>query len=285
MVEVADHQPNLDRLWRRRSSLLEEKIMKKAIGLLAVLALVAAPAFAGLESPSRGVPSLERNPGQHTVGVPSLTPGGTYVTFVDIDYTAAPSDLVSMTFAFHWPYVTPVYIVQVWSDLTYDSSEVEIVGIQSAGMFAGGTFLYTNDANHTPDSAGRLPVTPGLFPNPSSGTVTFPPNWPTDVLFQNPAVTTFQRIVSGSFVYPIFSVTVHIKDGVNSGDSLVDIKLSNFTMLFVFSSASPSLYWLGGDFGATSSYGVNFHPEPGSLALLGVGLATMAGGVWRRRRR
>jgi hypothetical protein len=260
--------------------------MRKALGILAVLGLVATPVMADL-MPSGISPvskSLTPTPGGHgTVGPyrPIYYTGyGTYMgIYGDSKIPANPSDLVTVTFAFHWPFQTAVYGLQLWSSLVYDHNEVSIVSVTPVGLFAGDN-NYTGTAHLTGSTIITLtPDWQGPGFNPSSGTLQVGDVLGTGIpMWQNPqaGITT----VSGSGFYPFMQVVMHVKNPIL--DSTPDVLIGSLAMLF-WTQAGTTVWWTGGYIGSPS-FGEDIIPEPASLSLLGVGVVAIGAGVWRRRR-
>jgi len=278
--------------------------MRKLVGILAVVALVATPALADLSKLS---PQMEENvliPGQHTVGVfASGDPtGGIYLSYKII---AAQSDLVRVTFGLDWPSLNTRYAIQVQHGFTYDNSEVQVVRQGGAGPFANSPF---NNYFGSSTWQGGVPVTTGgATLNPSSGTIdiaAFYGAYPSAI---NPSVSVtgpygtaipsamklepaIPVTISGTLVgydlhaYPVFYVDLHVKDVVS--DSFLDAIVASAAWLYHITpfSAASNTYWTGGGVG-TYHYGIGIVPEPASLSLLGMGMAAVGLGAWRRRRR
>lgn len=252
--------------------------MRKLVLSLALVGMIAAPALADL------TPSAYTNPqaanlqyaGGHSVGVyaPGTSPG----IYLDFKTAATTSDYGAVTFAFHWPYATPVSVVQMWSSLVWDNSEIAIVNTSVAGPFTVSNYWG--------------PTTWASAGNPSSGTLVLGDVLGTGIpLWCNPEGSVHtglsggqpftKYVVEGSGIYPFMVVDFHVK-GVNP-DSYLDLLIGSAALLFRFSSASTGLWWSGGEIGAPT-YGMGIIPEPASLSLLGLGLVSVGAGVWRRRR-
>jgi hypothetical protein len=212
--------------------------------------------------------------GEGTVGVYATYPGpGIYLDILTLAY---PSDNFVVPFAFHWPYATPVYVIQIWHQFAYDNSEVKVLSMVPAGPFVG--------ANNFPG-----PTTWSAW-DFSEGTWyvgdvlgTGVPLWCNPPSEHLPLSTTNMGkfTVTGSGIYPFMSVSVHIKSAPS--DAYLDMWVNQFALLFKFSSGDPGTWWTAGALG-TPTYGIGFIPEPASLSLLGLGLISVGAGVWRRRR-
>jgi hypothetical protein len=253
--------------------------------MLAIMALMAVPATADL-SPSTLTPSLNtglQSTGQGTVGI-YATGGGIYL---DYKTYAEASDLIHLTFAFHWPYVTNVYGVQAQFSFVWDNSEVEVLGMLPAGGFGPSNFSAISATWWMGPSSGTLQVGDvlgtgvPLWTNPVGSTYTTYYGGqitPGDTRIQ----LTHMQVV-GSGIYPFMQVDLHVKDYMVPADSFLDAFVGSFALLFLVTPFSPGTWWTGGAIGAPS-YGMGVIPEPASLTLLGLGLASIGAGVWRRRR-
>jgi hypothetical protein len=256
--------------------------MRKALGILAVLGLVAAPVMADL-MPSDLTPqykSLNPIPGGHGSVFPGYYTAGSsfvYVYGANSEIYAEPSDLITVTFAFHWPYATGVTGIQFQSSLVYDNNEVAVVSTAPPvkGPFAGKVNNYpppTTTGTHFAWSQG----------NPSAGTWTVGDVLGTGVPLFIGHPSTGSVAISGSGIYPFMQVVLHVKDDVRV-DGMADIVIGSAALLFWF-PGGPTTYWTSGG-GMTPSWGEDIIPEPASLSLLGVGVVAIGAGVWRRRRR
>jgi len=163
------------------------------------------------------------------------------------------------------------------------------------------------------------------FPNPSSGNVSTapgfgrfamnPPNTFTGVPLTAPrgplsSITQVSgMLLPFSSTFPIMKVTLHVKSVVQDG--LVDVSLppsSAFALFHVLTTSMTTqtnpftggmttntntnalrpLYYTGAQVGAAAGggdFGAAIVPEPASAALMGIGLFSLVGGFWRRRRR
>jgi hypothetical protein len=299
--------------------------MRKALGILAVLGLVAAPAMADLSSglltsPMQAnlapIPAGHGSVGpwrliQYSYAIHTSASGYNYYQFTTYgiygqsQIVANRSDIVTVTFAFHWPFTENVIGRQLWTSLQWDNSEVEVLSVTPVGIF-GGSNIYTTQhtivvttpigySAHTSLSGstfvttGTTVLTSFLFPDPfwggnSSGTITVGDVLGTELtsypLWQNPTgITTF---VGGSSFFPFMQVRMHVKDP-DFLDGAPDIIIKSAALLF-YRFGFSGLWFTGGGLGQTS-WGEDIIPEPASLSLLGVGMVAIGAGVWRRRRR
>ena len=233
--------------------------MRRLLLVAALLPLVAAPALADFDTLPKGLPPT----GMHTTGV--YTPGPPPGIFLDYKtLPVAPSDTLQFVFAFHWPFITSNALFQAQFGLQYDNSEVEITGLNAAGPFAGG--------------ANGFATAMYYMQNPSTGVLTA-----TSGCWANPAATTF--MMTGSGIYPIFTVTVHVKDAYE--DSVNDLMLVSCNLLLshIATNSYPpyTSYWWSTTVGDVN-YGVDIIPEPSTIGLGICGLLAVSGGIWRRRR-
>ena len=287
--------------------------MRKLIAAVVVLGLMAVPAMADL-TPSTFTPTLATGLSPTFEGTVGVYPGGPYygVNYGHLLSGITPSDMLTVTFAFHWPYGTPVWGVQAQAGFAYDNSELAVVSMNSpaTGPWAGG-------ANNFPSAtfwSGANP-TSGMQQVGSLGA----PLWCNPPFVQSTMTTegyihmaNSQALVVGSGVYPFAQIQFHVKDVIS--DVNVDAYYASFALLFWLTpSATGSTYWTAGGIAErhTGIYGYSTHttgsvyvphitsithwggsfgfgvgiPEPASLSLLGLGLASVSAGVWRRRRR
>lgn len=269
----------------------------RILAALAIVGLLVSPAWADL-TPSSLTPmaatGLDRLEGQGTVG-PFAPPSGIYFSY---QVSILPSGTGSVTFAFHWPYATTVYAVQMHSALLYDNNEVAITSTTAQGLFAVGN-------NNFPSATSWA----GTGLNPTAGTWVVGDVLGTGVpLWCNPMPTGTAGLIppappiAGSGVYPFMKVDFHVKD-FDPGDSLLDVMLPSAALLFWLSPSATATYWTAGSglmwtttttttptYGGTvthqhsAMYGIDVVPEPGSLGLLLAGAACISGGILRRRR-
>ena len=233
--------------------------MKKIVLCMALAGFVAAPVMGDLieNTVPKAVPESDMN----TIGVylyGSIIP-------MDLKVAQAPSDNVVVTFGWHWPGPTD-NLHQIQFDFLYDNSEVEVVGTAPMGAFVG--------------QAGNMDWGDTVFPNPSSGMQSVS-------LWGNPASGTGFLATSG--VYPFLQVELHMKNGLHE-DSANDVMIGTTLKLLASHIATDSYppytsYWWSYNYAPEENYGIDYFPEPSSMALLAVGLLTMGGGLRRRLRR
>jgi len=221
-------------------------------------------------------------------------------------------------------YARPYLGVQFQNKLVYDNHEVQVLGANAVGGYTSvnfaGSLMTANPSSATGSGPSGTPLKG--FPNPTSGIITTAPgfgrfavNPPTTTSLVQPTSLGGTSLVGGQFwpfssTFPIMKVTLHVKS-VNP-DGNIDLfipptsafglfKLVTATTVmntlpppfssivttqtntFIFDSRTfftgSNVGVIGGDFGA------DVVPEPASAALMGIGLFSLVGGFWRRRRR
>ena len=128
-----------------------QTITRKTIAAVVVLGLMAVPAMADL-APSMYTPTLApaMSPtGEGTVGVYGYDT--VYGPTIYYDFTLPPvpmypSEIITVTFAFHWPYSTPVWGIQCWGGFVYDNYEMAVLSMVPAGPFVGGNNNFPSSA-------------------------------------------------------------------------------------------------------------------------------------------
>lgn len=238
--------------------------MRRLVLALALVGLVASPALAGL-APSSYSPTMadlgERN--GHTVGIYDGA-GGIYTNIIQ---PANVSDVFTVEFAFHWPYVTSVNMIQFWSAIVWDTDEIQITSALPFGAWNANNY----------DGTSFQTFVSGLV---NTGVVKVGDVLGTGVpLWQNPlGGLSSSTLVAGSQVVPFMQVQFHVHNPVDDG--YLDLFIGSAAMLF---TSLGSTYWTGGAIGVPS-YGIAITPEPASLSLLAGGLLAVGAGIWRRRR-
>ena len=292
--------------------------MRKLIAAFVVLGFMAVPAMADLSNVGQFTPSLAPSmspTGEGTVGIYGyVSPYGPvlyndFKTGTDgyLIQTIFPSDNIVVTFGFHWPYVTPVWAVQLQGGFVYDNSELTVLSMAGVGDFAGNN----NFPGPTTWAGPSLNPTTGMI---QVGSLAGTPLW-NNAAFHSSTSTALgyvhyannQMQILGSGIYPFAQIEFHVKDVIR--DSAMDAFYNSFAILFWLtpSACGPGIgpgcggvtYWTAGGIAVTHSYhttasgvgywggsfGFGLIPEPASLSLLGLGLVSVGAGVWRRRRR
>lgn len=249
--------------------------MRKLMALVAVLGLAATPAFAGLTPSSYSpVQANLTHTGGHTVGIYGYFTGYGPGIYSNISFYPTGTATYSVSFAFHWPYSTPVTGIQMWSQLGWDNDEIQIMNV-SAPMNGGSAGLF--GWNNT--TALNYPTGSFWSGATLTGTIVVGDVYGTGTpLWANPAFTT--AWITGSGIYPFMKVDFRSR-GASDNAGFLDLFIGEAALLFDVSGVGH--YWTGGAINSTS-YGINVLPEPASLSLLAIGLATTGFGVWRRRR-
>jgi len=249
-------------------------------------------------------PTMERlSPNGGTIGVLD-TLGNIRQSHVVLFPNA--SDIITVTFGIHWPFVQPVLVSEIRHGLDWDSTEVELLGAGPAGPFL------TNNIGTSP-AAGAAAINAFAGPPLPGGT--------REVL----GIAEFPAapfVLNGSSTVSFFRVTFHVINGrrFNSGMSSsaldlilpapgstttttiggatnmnatsgVGVVFNFFTTSMIHTVASSSITNIipsSGPFidfeSSRDTFGIKLGPEPASAALLGSGALALTGGFWRRRR-
>ncbi len=232
--------------------------MRKLIAIAAAVAFAAVPAMA-------------------TVGIYQDTGAGPGL--YDITQVANPGDIIHLTFGFHYPFTTaphdPIIPVQFQWNFQWDDEEVAVIGMQPAGPFVGAnnysTLSETFFAGFTSTTGD---VNLGTFwANPITSTQS--------TVFTSLTMPVTPDPIGFSDVVPVFQVDLRVLS-VNP-DTLYDAFVPFGKLLWDTLSEYPCTtgHW-GFDMAVVGIGGLSIVPEPASLALLGLGLASM-GIAWRRR--
>jgi len=288
-----------------------------------MVAMAASPTFADLLLPD-GIANSVQAPGAAGIGVFGASINGVPVTssgflgggmVSQVSIPANASDTIQVTFGFRWPFQlsspVPVLGLQFQNRLLYDTSEVQILGASGAGGWTAqnfaGSFMTAKTSTATTLGAGGSPLK--RFSDPGTGIVSTAPGFgrfavsapaTTTVLVTTPTTIPFTdkgMLIPFGSTFPIMKVTLQAKSGV-AGDNLVDLAVPPtsafliFRMLTLdpggtlFSRGSSTLFYTGSRLGQVGGdFGVDVVPEPASAMLMGIGLFSLAGGAWRRRRR
>ena len=274
--------------------------MRKVLLALALVGLIAAPAMAGLVPPANMSPQQAnlQGSGGHTVGIYNYDP--TYGPGILLDFKITDlrnSDVFTVTFAFHWPYATYVYGVQLQHNIVWDHSELGILSMNPTPFGAAGPAQpvgWGGNQNYPPATGFDTVTTYGtvhvsgwddIDANITSGLVALGDVFGTGVPLWN-NVSAFPpsgSFISGSMIVPFMQVQFHVKDVV--ADSFLDLFVSEAALLWFYSpTGAAGTWWTGGAIG-TPFYGMGLVPEPASISLLVGGFLALGAGVYRRRRR
>ena len=268
--------------------------MKRAMIIAGWVVLAAGPVRADLVAPLDPITvanNLTLGPGGHgTMGI--LDAGGNIIPSNVVLYPNA-SDVITVTFGIHWPYVTPVLVAGNLNGLVWDTDEVVLLGAGPAGPFV------TNNIGTTP-AAGAAFI--NSIVSPLSGTE--------GVLgIQQSPVSPF--ILRSSSTIPFFRATFRAQapfpnDGLldlfapSAATSQMPQTFFGVGVLFTFFTTTMTTGPSGtvnthinptpvGPFINTGSsrptFGLELIPEPASVSLLAVGLFAIAAGARQRQRR
>ena len=281
--------------------------MRKVALALALAGLLAAPATADL-SDLLTTKALGPSTGGK-IGILTSNGGiyGTHTTFsgiqpADLLLDASVGDTVQLTFAFVWPYNTGpsdlgVLVRGYRSMFSWDTSEVELLGLGNSGPFARGSF--DSDPGAAAANLNAAITNPGgvtsfgFEQNPSASNssgndfqllggggplpfmrVTF------RVLAPSPlgGLDAFfgQQAVSGTSAGVVFNQI--------AGTTLSPTPWGGNKVVFV-TTGDPSGPFITAGGSIDQTFGLSVVPEPASASLLAVGLLAIGGGFYRRRRR
>jgi len=266
--------------------------MKRAMIIAGWVVLAAGPARAGLVGgldPVTVATNLTLGPTTNR-GMGILDAAGNLITSNVLLYPNA-SDIITVTFGIHWPYVTPVLVLANLSGLVWDTNEVVLLGAGPAGPFV------TNNIGTTPAAGAaalnsvfstlsgtksvlgiqQFPISPFILRSSSTipfFRVTFHAQSPflndgLRDLLAPPAATFGPPTASVGLVFRFFTTTMTTGP---SGTVNTNINPTTAGPFINFGSARPA-------------YGLELAPEPASASLLAVGVIAIASGAWQRRRR
>jgi hypothetical protein len=193
----------------------------------------------------------------HGVGIYNPSdPTQLFSVYVTSGSGASYSDVFTFTFAMH--HTNVFYDAQaLYFSFAYDNDSLEVIGAQPMGQGVSGADWFYNY--------------PSVWPNQSSG-------WQSVSLGQWFATSDYQQ-QNASAVVPFFQVQLHIKSACYSQVNSFGV---NSMTLISHINSEWNLY--GQDF--VYGFGaIHEVPEPASMTLLFGGLAGLAGGAVRRRRR
>ena len=268
--------------------------MKKVLGMLVVLGLIAAPAVADLPVKDLGGPSGA------TIGVWN----GTSITPSDVVIPMTPSGSFTVTFGVHWPYATPVYANYVHHNLMYDVGEVRITGYGPAPGMTGywgnsltliqNLITYATPTPYTTGTHGVMSLYETFITTGGATTVITLPGTGSFPLFK----ATFHALNPGNNpgqTYTTTSMTIYTTTTQTPGVTNTYTNTNTYTYIDVdvFMSKANVVFYTGGathlwaTAGGVAStwYSAHVTPEPASMSLLAIGVVALSGGIIRRRRR
>ena len=220
----------------------------------------------------------------------------------DLLLDANSGDTVQLTFAFVWPYNTGpsdlgVLVRGYRSSFSWDTSEVELLGLGNSGPFTRGNFdsdpaiaaaslnaAITNPGGMTSFGFEQNPSAPNSVRNDfqllgNAGLLPFM-KVTFRVLAPSPlgGIDAFfgQQAVSGTSAGVVFNQIV--------GTTLSPTPWGGNRIRFV-TTADPSGPFITAGGSIDQTFGLNVIPEPASASLLAVGMLTIGGGFYCRRRR